>query len=106
MTLADGRERFCVLPATYGLEDLARITEDFDTIVLTKVGKMIPKLIDVLEPLGLLDKATYVSYGTTDEQNIVKDLKSIRTESCDYFSMVVISIRKRKGALRGENKDA
>lgn len=104
--LADGRERFCVLPATYGLNDLPRIVNDFDTIVLTKVGKMISKLIEILEPLDLLHKATYVSYGTTNEQNIVKDLRTLKNETCDYFSMVIISIRKRKGALRGENHDA
>lgn len=101
--LADGQERFCVLPATYGLEDLPQLTEKFDTIILTKVGRMIPELIEMLEPLQLLDKATYVSYGTTDQQNVVKDLRTLRNETCDYFSMVMISIRKRKGVLRGKN---
>ncbi|MDH5582020.1 MAG: precorrin-2 C(20)-methyltransferase [Bdellovibrionales bacterium] len=99
--LVDGKERFCVFPATYGLEDLPRLVEDFDSIVLTKVGKMIPKLIETLKPLGLLDKATYVSYGTTEDQTIVKDLTTIKNDDCAYFSMVVISIRKRKGVLRG-----
>lgn len=103
--LADGRERFCVLPGTYGLEDLPRLTEDFDTIVLTKVGQVVPELVRILKELNLLERATYVSYGTTDRQRIVKDLESIQNENCDYFSMVIISIRKRKGILRGENRE-
>ncbi|EQA35413.1 precorrin-2 C(20)-methyltransferase [Leptospira inadai serovar Lyme str. 10] len=104
--LADGRERFCVLPATYGLEDLPRLVEDFDSIVLTKVGQVIPELVRILKLLGLLENATYVSYGTTDKQKIVKDLESIQNENCDYFSMVLISIRKRKGVLRGESHES
>ena len=101
--LADGRERFCVLPATYGLEELPRLVEDFDSIVLTKVSQVVPRLVDILKELNLLDRATYVSYGTTDRQKIIKDLESIKNDKCDYFSMVVISIRKRKGVLRGDN---
>ncbi len=104
--LADGRERFCVLPGTYGLEDLARLTEDFDTIVLTKVGQVVPELVRILKELNLLKNATYVSYGTTDRQKIVRDLESIQNETCDYFSMVVISIRKRKGVLRGAHYES
>lgn len=104
--LADGRERFCVLPATYGLEDLEKLIQDFDTIVLTKVGQVVPELIRILKEQNILENATYVSYGTTDRQRIVKDIESIKNETCDYFSMVVISIRKRKGILRGISDDS
>lgn len=99
--LADGQERFCVLPATYGLEDLPRLVKDFDSIILTKVGRMIPDLVEKLKALDLLHKATYVAYGTNDQQSIVYDLESIKSDKCDYFSMVMISIRRRKGVLRG-----
>lgn len=99
--LADGQERFCVLPATYGIDDLPGLIQDFDTIILTKVGQMIPKLVEILKGLELLHEATYVSYGTTDQQLVVKDLESIKNDKCDYFSTVMISIRKRKGVLRG-----
>ena len=101
--LADGREQFCVVPATYGIDDLPRLCDQFDTIILTKVGKMIPQLVEILEGLKLIENATYVSYGTTENQTVVKDLKSIKNDNCDYFSMVQISIRRRKGALRGQN---
>lgn len=99
--IADGKEQFCVLPATYGLEDLDRLCDQFDTIILTKVGKVIPDIIEVLKKKNLLDKASYVSYGTTKEQVVIKDLEQIKTENCDYFSMVQVSIRKRRGTLRG-----
>ena len=99
--LADGQERFCVLPATYGIEDLPRLVEEFDTIILTKVGRMVPALVKMLKEHELLRTATYVAYGTTDQQKIVRDLETLAGDRCDYFSMVMISIRKRKGVLRG-----
>ncbi|TGM03658.1 precorrin-2 C(20)-methyltransferase [Leptospira barantonii] len=104
--LADGRERFCVVPGTYGIEDLPELVKNFDTIVLTKVGQVVPQLVDMLKELNLLPNASYVSYGTTDRQRIVRDLETIQNENCDYFSMVILSIRKRKGVLRGQNIDA
>lgn len=101
--LADGRERFCVLPATYGLDDLAKFIQEFDTIILTKVGSVIPQLVKILKSLNLLDKAIYVAYGTTERERVIKDLESIQNDRCDYFSLVMISIRQRKGVLRGES---
>jgi len=104
--LADGQERFCVLPATYGIEDLPSLAAEFDTIILTKVGRMIPSLVKMLRQHELLRTATYVTYGTTDQQKIVKDLETLEGDRCDYFSMVMISIRRRKGVLRGLPRDS
>jgi precorrin-2/cobalt-factor-2 C20-methyltransferase len=67
---------------------------------------MIPELVDMLKSLDLIGRATYVAYGTTDQQRVIQDLASIKSDSCDYFSMVLISIRKRKGVLRGNHDDS
>ncbi|EMO29856.1 cobalt-factor II C(20)-methyltransferase family protein [Leptospira interrogans serovar Bataviae str. HAI135] len=75
----------------------------FDTIILTKVGQIIPELVNKFKKLNILKNASYVSYATTDRQKIVTDLETIQNESCDYFSTVILSIRKRKGILRGQN---
>ncbi|EMI68927.1 precorrin-2 C(20)-methyltransferase [Leptospira noguchii] len=101
--LADGRERFCVIPGTYGIEELPELVKYFDTIILTKVGQIIPELVNKFKKLNILKNASYVSYATTDRQKIVTDLETIQNESCDYFSTVILSIRKRKGILRGQN---
>jgi precorrin-2/cobalt-factor-2 C20-methyltransferase len=103
--LVDGKERFAVFPATYGLEDLPSLLDEFDSLILTKVGQVIPRLIEILEEKGLLENATYVSYGTTERETIIEDLKAINTDNCDYFSMVMISIRRRKGILKGLEGD-
>ncbi|USD66875.1 precorrin-2 C(20)-methyltransferase [Vibrio sp. SCSIO 43136] len=100
--LADGQERFCVVPATWGITCLDRLVEEFDTIMLIKAGRVIPKLTEQLTKLGLLHCATYVSHATTDKQEVYSDLRQVPQEN-RYFSMVQISIRKRKGVLGGQS---
>lgn len=98
--LADGQERFCVVPATYGIECLSELVHDFDTIMLIKAGRMIQKLAAKLEELGLQDCATYVSHASTEKEEIYTNLNDVPLEH-RYFSMVQLSIRSRKGILRG-----
>ncbi|CAM3595134.1 precorrin-2 C(20)-methyltransferase [Parendozoicomonas haliclonae] len=96
--LAEGEERFCVVPATYGINMLPRLAEEFDTIMLIKAGRMVEELKAMLTKLNLLDKATYVSHALMDKQEIYP-LDQVPAEN-RYFSMVQISIRQRKGVLR------
>lgn len=99
--LADGQERFCVVPATYGIECLSQLVKDFDTIMLIKAGRMIPQLIAKLDEIGLPDCATYVSHASCEKQEIYTDLNDV-PEGHRYFSMVQLSIRSRRGILRGK----
>jgi len=101
--LADGQERFCVVPATWGIECLERLAKEFDTIMLIKAGRVIPKLIEQLTKLDLLHCATYVSHATTEKQEVYADLTDVPPEN-RYFSMVQISIRSRRGVLRGSSQ--
>lgn len=102
--LADGQERFCVVPATYGIECLSQLVKEFDTIMLIKAGRMIPALIAKLEELDILDCATYVSHASCEQQQIYSNLKEV-PEGHRYFSMVQLSIRSRRGILRGNGID-
>lgn len=102
IALADGKERFCVVPATYGIECLDRLVVEFDTIMLIKAGRNLEALIAKLTKLDLLDKACYVAHATGEKQRIYYDLRQVPKGHC-YFSMVQISIRKRQGILAGQN---
>ena len=99
--LADGQERFCVVPATYGIDCLDELVKEFDTIMLIKAGRVIPKLSAKLKQLGLENTATYVSHASTEQQQVFSNLDDV-PEGHRYFSMVQLSIRSRKGILRGK----
>lgn len=99
--LADGQERVAILPASYGVEDLHRVLEMFDTIILMKMGAEIPKVVEALECQGLLDRAVYVAKATMAEERIVRDIRTIQTERGDCFAMIVVSRKERSGLLAG-----
>jgi precorrin-2/cobalt-factor-2 C20-methyltransferase len=99
--LADGQERIAILPATYGVDDLADVLRQFDTVILMKVGSVMPTVVAALEREDLVDKAFYVSKATTGQERVVRDLRSLRNDRCDYFSMVVVAKQDRSGLLAG-----
>lgn len=100
--VADGREKIAVLPASYGVEELRTILRMFDTILLMKVNSVMPQVVEAIRAEGLLDKAVYVSKATTQKERIVRDIAKVKNDSCDYFSMVVVSKKVRSGVLTGK----
>lgn len=100
--LADGMERIAILPAAYGLDDLAEVLGAFDTTILIKIGAELPKVVAALERAGLREKAAYVARATMRGQRIVRDLREIRSERGDYLAMVIVARKERSGVLLGE----
>jgi precorrin-2/cobalt-factor-2 C20-methyltransferase len=99
--LADGQERIAIVPATYGLGDLADLLARFDTIVLMKIGGEMPRIIAALDVAGLLPRAVYVSRATMPEQRVERDLRALPPGREDCFAMVVVSRKDASGVLAG-----
>lgn len=99
--LADGQERIAIVPGTYGLQDLEKLLQEFDTVVLMKLGGGIPSIVEALDRMGLLDHAVYVSKATMAEQRIVWDLRRVQEERGGCFAMVIVSRKEHSGLLAG-----
>ena len=100
--LADGLERIAIIPANYGVDDLASILNAFDTTILMKIGSEMPKVVAALQQTGLADKAVYVAKATMREQRVVADLREVRAERGDCFAMVLVTRKERSGVLAGD----
>lgn len=98
--LADGDDRIAILPATYGVDDLAAVLRTFDTVVLMKVGSVMADVVAALEAEGLVERAVYVSRASTAGEQVVRDVRTLREHRCDYFSMVVVARRGASGGGR------
>ncbi len=85
--LAD--EKIAVLPATY-VENLRETFEKFDTIVLMKVHRVLGKVIEILNDMHLASNAVYVSRAGMEDEKIVRDIKALKEEDMNYFSMVIV----------------
>jgi precorrin-2/cobalt-factor-2 C20-methyltransferase len=102
LPLADGQERIAIVPANYGVDDLVRVLEAFDTVVLMKIGAEMPNVLAALERAGLVDRAVYVSRATMPDQRIERDLRQVGAEYGDCFAMVVVAKREGSGVLLGD----
>lgn len=87
-----GGERLAVMPMGKDMEPVRRALAEFDTVVLMKVNRAFPKLVALLEETGYLDGSVYVSRCGTEEERIIRDLKSITDNELDYLSLVIVKM--------------
>ncbi len=85
--LAD--EKIAVVPATY-VENLRDILAKFDTIVLMKVNRVFGRMVEVLEEMNLVSNAVCVSRAGMEDERIFRDIRTLKEEDMNYFSMVIV----------------
>ncbi len=84
-----GDDMLAVIPATFSDSRLRQILENFDTIVLMKVHRVIDNLIGLLNELNLLDKATLVERVGMADERVLADLSAIDGQ-VHYFSTIIV----------------
>ena len=90
MPITEADERLAVIPAAYEHERLREILKDFDTVVLMKVNRVFDKVLELLEELGLKQRAVFVERCGSENQRVVRDLDGLKGERLDYLSMVIV----------------
>jgi precorrin-2/cobalt-factor-2 C20-methyltransferase len=60
-----------------------------DAAVIIKLGKNFSKVKQVLEELGLVERAKYIENATRENQRILS-VDEVEAESVPYFSLIVI----------------
>ncbi len=84
-----GDDMLAVVPATFSDSRLRQILENFDTIVLMKVHRVIDHLISLLTDLNLLDKAMLVERVGMADERVLADLSAINGQ-VHYFSTIIV----------------
>ena len=87
-----GNDRIAILPANY-LDSLRETLEQFDTVVLMKVSKVFDTVRDILARMNLSSAATYVARAGMEDERVCKDIRAVKEEDLNYFSLVIV--RKR-----------
>ncbi len=87
-----GNDRIAILPANY-LDSLQETLEKFDTVVLMKVSKVFDTVRDILARMNLSSAATYVARAGMEDERVCKDIRAVKEEDLNYFSLVIV--RKR-----------
>jgi precorrin-2/cobalt-factor-2 C20-methyltransferase len=84
-----GNEMLAVVPATFSDDRLRQTLEHFDTIVLMKVHRVLPRICSLLAEYNLLDKAVLIERAGMDGERIIRDLAEI-PENPHYFSTMIV----------------
>ena len=58
--------------------------------MLMKVYKVFDKIIETLTEMNLIDNAVYISRVGADDEKIFNNIRDIKEEDLNYFSMVIV----------------
>ena len=105
--LAQGNERFSILPATASREALAQSLAACESAVFMKVGKSFAKICELLAEQDRLQNAYYISHATFPNQQriLLTDLLADLPEDfrAPYFSMIFTPTKTQKE--KGKEKE-
>ena len=93
--LAMDTDSMVVYPCTSSMEDISRILDSFDSIVLMKVYKKCRAIIEMLEDKGLADKSIMVSNSSMEGQLVYRDISQAKDlDKYSYFTTIIINKRR------------
>lgn len=95
--LCQGDDRLVVVPATYENGLLRETLAQFDAVVLMKVHRVLPRVVGLLDEMGLTGQAVLVERTGQVGQRIVRDLRRAAGEPCHYFSTIIVRKNGRPG---------
>ena len=97
--LADVDDTIAIVPAGYGIEQIERMLNDFDTLVLLKVKPLLDDIIALLRRRDLLAQGWFIEKAGAPEERMVHDLASLQGQKVNYLSLLIV---KNPGRQRGE----
>ena len=103
--ISEGKERVALIPVNRDASNVEDALDNFDTVVLFKVGSKLPKVLEILERKELLGEGTLFSYLGTPEQLIERDLNKIKREKIGYMSLLIVKKRKTVSVEEAEESE-
>lgn len=88
-------ERLAVVPVTKDLKYLRETLQEFDTVVLMKVGAKLTKVLLLLKELGFLKQATLISHIGYQNQKVIHDLTALQDKKTGYLSVILVKKGQR-----------
>lgn len=98
--LAEGDEKLAVVSALQPEEELIKVLNDFENVMILKAGKQLDKIIKVLDETGLGQKAAFACRYGFEDGFFTSNIDGLRGTRQDYLSAMLV---KRK-AWDGESK--
>ncbi len=92
--LSTTSDRVAIIPATYETDEvqLRQLLTDFDTIILMKVGRVLPQIITALSEMKLLESTLYAERIGMPEEKVLHgvDLNQLQNKQVPYLSLLIV----------------
>ena len=95
MILAEGEESLTVISGALGSENLKKVINSTDTVVMLKVYRNYKEIFDTLDELDLTDRSVLVSKCGLEGEEVFQDIKERPDNLPPYLSLLLI---KKKNA--------
>ncbi len=87
--LADGDEQVAIVPAQDDYEAMKKAIEENDCVIFIKVAKVMNVMLQILQELDLLAKASVVTKVTSGEE-IVWNIEELPGAELEYLTLMVV----------------
>ena len=98
--LGEGKERILILPCPDELATLRRDIESHDVVVLMKIGKRLPQVLDLLAELGVLEHCAFGQRVGLPQERLWPDLRALHgtqvAADSGYLSTMLIRRSRRE----------
>ncbi len=88
--LVEGRQKLAVVPVTGDLKAVRQALEEFETVVLMKVGAKLNKVVCLLKEMGLVNNAVLISRVGHRDERIIRNLALFRNKKAGYLSVILV----------------
>ncbi len=90
VALTESDDTLAVIPATYGTDVLRTALSHHKTVVIMKLSGVMGKVLDLLDEMGLSEKAVLVKRATWADQEVIADISELRAGKAGYFSIMIV----------------
>jgi precorrin-2/cobalt-factor-2 C20-methyltransferase len=94
--VGEGTEKIGIIPVSDDLEGLGQALDSFKTLILMKVARQLPEVLNLLEERELLDKAVFVSRAGQEDERVITDLSTLREAGPKAGYLSIILVRNTK----------
>lgn len=95
LPLLEREQKLAVLPASAPAEVLRQTLQEFDTVVLMKIGRRLARVRQLLQELGMAQDAVLVSRAGLEGQFVARDISKVDGERAGYLSVIIV--RRKEG---------
>ncbi len=88
--LASDDERIAILSGNPEDAFIRDTLKNFDTVIFMKINNMFDTLLTILAEMGMTDKCVYFRRCTTENEEIVYDINTLKGKKVDYFSLLIV----------------